>query len=111
LLCIDRLRVGPQAVARTGADKHRRRGPGRAVRLKQAAQPGDVRLDRGRGVVGRVVAPQLVRDPVDRDRTSALGDQQGEQRALQVAAETDLAPVPLDQERAEDRVPRHGSAG
>jgi hypothetical protein len=52
-------------------------------------QPRDVGLHRGIGIGRGSVAPQLLRDAVERHRAARLGQQQTEQDALQGTAEVE----------------------
>jgi hypothetical protein len=72
------------------------------VRLEQLPQPGDVLLERSRGVLRRRLAPQLLDQPVARDDRARVEQQQREQASLLRAAETYLPLVLPDLERAEE---------
>jgi hypothetical protein len=92
---VERLRRRRQDVAAGPRLQH-------VVRLEQLPQPGDVLLERSRGVLRRRLAPQLLDQPVARDDRARVEQQQREQASLLRAAETYLPLVLPDLERAEE---------
>ena len=76
----------------------------RVVRLEQLPQAGDVLLEGGRGVLGRVVAPKDVDQAIARDDGAPAEEKQGQQAPLLHAAEANLPVALPDLERAEDAV-------
>jgi hypothetical protein len=80
-------------------------GPrGDRVGSQDLAQLVDVALDRVRGRLGRVAAPQLVDQPVARNDLVRAGEEDGQQRALAGAAKGERAAVDTGLERTEDAV-------
>ena len=78
---IDRVRRHDQPVTRrTGLD---------LATADHLSQPGHIDVDALPRVLGRGVCPQLVDDPVDRDRRVSLQQEQGEQRTLVAACDDD----------------------
>ena len=69
---------------------------------QDAAQLGDVVLDDLRRRRRRLLGPELVDQPVRRERFVRVDQQKREQRALLAAADRDLPPVVADLERTED---------
>ena len=61
----------------------------------------DVGADRRRRAVGRLACPELVGEPVERNRPRSTEEQQCEQDALARPPERDRDPVPIDLDRAE----------
>ena len=72
------------------------------VRLERLPQARDVLLERGRGIVGRIVPPQLLDQAVARDDRARLEQQQGEDASLLDAAQAKLPLALPDLERTED---------
>ena len=72
-----------------------------AVLPERLAQAGDVHLQRGAGGLGRVVAPELVDQPLGRDDAVRLEQQQREHGALLARAEIQRDAVTVGLERPE----------
>ena len=84
--CVQSVRVDPQQVA-TGLGRQHlavaaRLTGARPARRQRVAQTRDVERDGLRAGVGRVVAPELVDDPVRGDHPVGMDQEQGEQRHL-----------------------------
>ena len=99
---VDRLVGDVQAVARAAADEH---APGPALRrglvLQQPPQLRDKAVQgRDRGLRG-VVAPELVDQPVARERPAGLDHEQRQEQRAPPAAERHGTAIALRGERAE----------
>ena len=88
-----------QVARRHGAD-HARLAV--ALRLEQLPEPRDMRLERRGRVLGRIVAPELVDEPVRRDHLVGVEQQQHQHPALAGPAEVQRRPVEPRLQRAED---------
>ena len=86
--------VGLEHIAPAAADEH--------ALAERLAQPRDVDLHRLRRGVGRLLAPELVGDPVDRDDLAPMKQQDRQDRPLPGSAERGLPPVDQDLERAKN---------
>jgi hypothetical protein len=71
------------------------------VGLELLPEARDVLLQRGLGVLGGVLAPQLVDEPVGRDDFARVEQQDRENAALLGSAETDL-PVPVSSRKGSE---------
>jgi len=81
------------------------------VRLEQLPQPGDVLLERRRRVLRRRIPPELVREPVARDRLARVQQQDREEAALLRSAEAQRSPPIPDLERPEQQEFESGCQG
>jgi hypothetical protein len=75
---------------------------GLRLTLERSAQARDLHLEILRGALGRVVAPQLLRERVHRHRLVGVNQEQCEQRALLASRETDRTRLIRDLQVAED---------
>ena len=78
---------------------------GRLMRLEKRAKTGDVTLDRVSGGSGRVLTPDVVDQPLDRNDFVRMQEQHGEHDALLRASERHRDPVDADLEWPEDEEP------
>ena len=76
-------------------------------RRQHLSQLRDVDLHHLLRALGHVLAPELVDDPVDRQRAIGVDEQEREQRALLAAAQPDLALPVAHLERSEDPKVHH----
>ena len=77
----------------------------RPVPVERLPDPRDVRLEAMRGRRRRLIAPDLVDQPLDRDDLARVQQQDGENRALLRAPEPKRTPVRPRLERAEQPEP------
>ena len=78
------------------------------MRLEQLPEPGNVLLERGRSVLGRMAAPELLDQPIARDDATGVEQEQGEQTPLLEPAQPNLSPALEHLERPEDREVKDG---
>jgi hypothetical protein len=117
---VEVLRLDEQRVPRFAPHQQPRRVARAAVRLEDATQPGHQGLQAPGGGRRRVVAPQVVEQPIDRHRAVDVEEQPREQQPYLPPAEVELDAIVLDPERTEDaeahalstrsRAPPHGGA-
>ena len=105
---VELARLDAEQVAVSARDQV---GVRRAAVLERSAQLQDVVLDDLRGRRRRPLAPELVDDPIGRDRLIAMEEEKGEQGALLAAPERNLPFALANLERPENAEVHVASSG